>query len=70
MALAAVVGLAGVAGLVAIARRPANPSLPSFQRLTFRRGFVSGARFGPPCLQHGFSPSHPRTTLPWRLEAG
>ncbi len=45
--LAGIVGLGGaVAGFIAAPRSSERP-LPSFQRLTFRRGFVSGARFAP-----------------------
>jgi Tol biopolymer transport system component len=44
---ALLVGLAGaVAGMVAVRRAEDRP-LPSFQRVTFQRGFVSGARFAP-----------------------
>lgn len=47
VALAGIVGLGGVvAGFIAAPRSSERP-LPSFRRLTFRRGFVSGARFAP-----------------------
>jgi eukaryotic-like serine/threonine-protein kinase len=42
-ALAALV----VAGALAVARRRADPALPVFQRVTFGRGYVGNARFGP-----------------------
>jgi Tol biopolymer transport system component len=45
--LAGVIGLVGAATGFLAARRPHERPLPSFQRLTFQRGFVSGGRFAP-----------------------
>ena len=48
MAAAAVAGIvAGVAGDEAHRRRGPRPSVPTFQRVTFGRGYVDSARFGP-----------------------
>ena len=44
---AIVAALAGAAAIFFAARRPAPGPLPEFQRLTFRRGDVSAARFAP-----------------------
>ena len=44
---AAAAALAGAAAIFFAARRPAPGPLPEFQRLTFRRGEVSSARFAP-----------------------
>jgi hypothetical protein len=48
LAGAAAIGLlgAGVGGAIA-ARRARPPAVPSYQRLTFRRGLIRTARFGP-----------------------
>ncbi|HEY7697166.1 MAG TPA: hypothetical protein VIE88_02060, partial [Vicinamibacteria bacterium] len=50
--LPAVVGglvglLAGLAAAAWLATREPTPSIPAFQQLTFRRGWISTARFGP-----------------------
>jgi Tol biopolymer transport system component len=45
--LTAVAVLAGFAGALFLGKRPGQMPIPDFQRLTFRRGMVSSARFAP-----------------------
>jgi eukaryotic-like serine/threonine-protein kinase len=46
-AAAAVLATLAAVGAFALGQRTAQPSVPSYQQLTFRRGFVSSARFAP-----------------------